>query len=72
MMFSRPEYRSEITLMIEELKKQDKTLEKRQLQARSSWWEPKILPDFMRRLRLNLVKQKPYVYQAQSHEINKK
>lgn len=69
-MFSRPPYCSDITLLIEDLKKQDKQLENRQLQARATWWEPKIVPEFMRRVLLAQVKQSPYVYQVAPQKNN--
>jgi hypothetical protein len=67
-MLGRPEYRSEITRFLDNLKKQDKYLEKKQQTARMTWWESKLTPDFIRRAFAVKVKQKPYVYQTKPNQ----
>jgi hypothetical protein len=67
-MLSRPEYRSEVTLFLSDLKKQDISLEEKQKKARATWWAPILFSEFSLRARQAQVTQKPYVYQVGEKE----
>jgi hypothetical protein len=63
--FYRPQYQSEITQFIAQLKTQDPTLEDRQRQGRELLWDKNIDRSAWQAFRTAEVAQKPYVYQTE-------
>lgn len=61
--FSRPQYVSEITQFINELKAKNPAMEEGQRQGRSLLWDKAIDRDASREFGAARVPQKPYVYQ---------
>jgi Tfp pilus assembly protein PilV len=64
--FRRPDYRSEATQFIAQLKAAKPTLEAEQRQGRSLLWDQVVDRMAWRGFRSAQVAQKPYVYQSQS------
>ena len=62
--FYRPQYRSDVTQFIEELKTKDPQIEAGQRQGRALLWERSIDRDAWKAYRAAQVAQKPYVYQT--------
>ena len=62
--FRRPDYNSEITNFISELKQRKPDLEAQQRAGRAIWWDKMVNLDAWREFRAAQVAQKPYVYQT--------
>jgi hypothetical protein len=62
--FRRPDYRSETTQFIEQLKTQKPDLEARQRQGRELLWDKTVDRIASAEYRAARVAQKPYVYQT--------
>ena len=62
--FRRPDYQSEITQFITQLKQQKPDLEVRQRQGRELLWDKPVDRQAWREYRAAQVPQKPYVYQT--------
>lgn len=61
--FYRPQYVSEITQFINELKAKNPAMEEGQRQGRSLLWDKAVDRDVSDEFRAARVAQKPYVYQ---------
>lgn len=69
MKFSKQDtrYESEFTRFLKDLKQKDPTLEQKQRDGRSIWWDKAPVDlDARRRAEESRVKQQPYVYQTKS------
>ncbi len=66
--FYRPQYKSDITQFIDELKAKTPGMEERQRQGRDLLWDKTIDRDIASELRAGRVAQKPYVYQTEGKE----
>lgn len=64
--FRRPDYRSEATQFIDQLKAAKPSLEAEQRQGRNLLWDKAIDRDFAAQAQQARVPQKPYVYQTDS------
>ena len=62
--FRRPDYRSDTTNFINDLKKQKPELEQQQLAGRALLWDKDISAEVWDDLRAGRVEQNPYVYQT--------
>ena len=62
--FRRPDYRSDTTNFINDLKKKNPELEAQQLQGRGLLWDKDVSAEVWQDLRAGQVEQKPYVYQT--------
>ncbi|MDR3371324.1 DUF3460 family protein [Rhodoferax sp.] len=62
-LFYRPQYKSEITQFITELKAKNPAMEEGQRQGRSLLWDKAVDRDAMSEFRAARVAQQPYVYQ---------
>ncbi|WP_295960828.1 DUF3460 family protein [Rhodoferax sp.] len=62
--FRRPDYTSETTQFIEQLKEKKPTLEAEQLAGRALLWEQKVDRSAQEEYREGRVAQNPYVYQT--------
>lgn len=62
--FSRKDYVSDITLLIEELKKQDPHLEAKQREGMRLLWDKNKVLENEKEFNADPVPQKPYVYQT--------
>ena len=62
--FRRPDYNSEITNFIEELKHKKPDLEAQQRAGRAIWWDKQVNREAWEEFRAAQVAQKPYVYQT--------
>jgi len=62
--FRRPDYKSETTQFIEQLKADKPTLEAEQFAGRSLLWDKTINRDAQADIAAGRVAQKPYVYSA--------
>lgn len=62
--FRRPDYNSEITRFLDELKQQKPGLEARQRQGRELLWDKAVDREAWRDFGAARVPQKPYVYQT--------
>jgi len=65
--FRRPDYRSEATQFLDQLKVSRPTLEEEQRKGRSLLWDKAIDRLALAGFRKAKVKQKPYVYQTENH-----
>lgn len=65
--FRRPDYRSDATQFIDQLKAERPTLEEEQRKGRSLLWDKAIDRLALMGFRKAKVQQKPYVYQTDSH-----
>ena len=65
--FRRPDYKSDTTLFIEQLKKEEPALVARQRQGLGLLWNKIIDRDAWAGYRRAKVAQKPYVYQTDNH-----
>ncbi|MBL8339121.1 MAG: DUF3460 family protein [Rhodoferax sp.] len=63
-LFRRPDYDSEITQFLTQLKQQKPGLEERQRQGRELLWDKQVDRTVWRDYRAAQVPQKPYVYQT--------
>jgi hypothetical protein len=62
--FRRPDYKSEMTLFIEQLKIDSPDLEARQRAARGIWWDKQVDRDAQSEWREARVPQRAYVYSS--------
>ena len=62
--FRRPDYRSDTTNFINDLKKQKPELEKQQFAGRGLLWDKDVNHEVWEDLRAGRVDQQPYVYQT--------
>ena len=62
--FRRPDYRSDVTQFIEQLKEQKPDLEAQQRAGRAIWWDKHLDRQAMAEWKDAGVPQKPYVYGA--------
>ena len=58
----RPDYRSDVTQFIEQLKTEKPDLEAQQRAGRSIWWDKHIDREAQQEWKAARVPQKPYVY----------
>ncbi|MFZ2739651.1 MAG: DUF3460 family protein [Burkholderiaceae bacterium] len=65
--FRRPDYQSETTLFIEQLKVQKPELEAQQRQGRELLWDRQVDRTALNDYRAAEVAQQPYVYQTGSN-----
>ncbi|ABM56854.1 DUF3460 family protein [Verminephrobacter eiseniae] len=65
--FRRPDYQSDTTQFINQLKARLPGLEKQQLAGRALLWDKNVDRQLWAELRAARVPQKPYVYQTDSH-----
>ena len=63
--FRRPDYQSDATLFLQQLKKDRPSLEAEQLQGRSLLWDKEQDRDLKKGYSEARVAQKPYVYQSE-------
>jgi hypothetical protein len=61
--FRRPDYKSEVTQFIEQLKAKEPDLEARQRAGRALLWDKHVDREAWSEFREGQVAQKPYVYQ---------
>ncbi len=62
--FRRPDYKSEATQFIDQLKASKPGLEAQQRQGRALLWDKALDRDAIQEIREGQVPQKPYVYQT--------
>jgi Protein of unknown function (DUF3460) len=60
--FRRPDYRSDVTQFIDQLKTQKPDLEAQQRAGRAIWWDKHLDREAIADWRASRVPQKPYVY----------
>ena len=60
--FRRPDYKSDVTQFIDQLKADQPDLEARQRAGRAIWWDKKVDREAQSEWREARVPQKPYVY----------
>ncbi|MDB5859627.1 MAG: hypothetical protein JWQ76_3316 [Ramlibacter sp.] len=60
--FRRPDYRSDVTQFIEQLKTEKPDLEAQQRAGRSIWWDKNLDREALAEWKEAGVPQKPYVY----------
>ncbi|RCX09761.1 DUF3460 family protein [Extensimonas vulgaris] len=64
-LFRRPDYESEVTQFLKQLKQQKPQLEEQQRAGRALLWDKKVDRSLWREYRAAAVPQKPYVYQTE-------
>jgi len=62
--FRRPDYQSDVTQFINQMKEQKPTVEAGQRYGRSLLWDKNVDRDLQSEFRAARVPQKPYVYQT--------
>ncbi|CAM4271660.1 DUF3460 domain-containing protein [Comamonas aquatilis] len=62
--FRRPDYRSDTTNFLNELKSKNPALAEQQVEGRSLLWDKDVNHEVWEDLRAGRVEQKPYVYQT--------
>ncbi len=62
--FRRPDYASDTTQFIDQLKAKNPALESEQRQGRALLWDKQLNRDEQKAFKEGLVAQKPYVYQT--------
>jgi hypothetical protein len=65
--FRRPDYKSDVTQFIDQLKANKPALDAEQQKGRSLLWDKVIDRLTLKGFRSAKVKQKPYVYQTDNH-----
>lgn len=60
--FRRPDYKSDATQLIDQLKAENPNLEAQQRARRAVWWDKDLDPQDLAAWREARVPQKPYVY----------
>jgi len=60
--FRRPDYQSDVTQFIDQLKAEKPDLEARQRAGRAIWWDKNLDREAQREWKEAKVPQKPYVY----------
>ncbi len=63
--FRRPDYNSDVTNFISELKQRKPDLEAQQRAGRAIWWDKQVNLEAWKEFREAQVAQKPYVYQTE-------
>jgi len=63
--FRRPDYNSEITNFISEMKQRKPDLEAQQRAGRAIWWDKQVNREAWDEFRAAQVRQKAYVYQTE-------
>ena len=66
--FRRPDYNSEITQFISDLKAKKPDLEAQQRAGRAIWWDKQVNREAWDEFRAAQVAQKPYVYQVDTKQ----
>ncbi|WP_027014745.1 DUF3460 family protein [Comamonas composti] len=64
--FRRPDYRSDTTNFINDLKKANPELDSQQQAGRALLWDKNVNAEVWEDLRAGRVEQKPYVYQTKA------
>ena len=64
-LFCRPDYESDVTQFLQQLKQQKPELEAQQRAGRALLWDKKVDRRLWREYRAAAVPQKPYVYQTE-------
>ena len=64
--FRRPDYKSEISLFIDDLKAKKPDLELQQRAGRAIWWDKQVNREAWDEFRAAQVRQKAYVYQTET------
>ena len=65
-LFRRPDYESDATQFIKQLKAQTPELEAQQRQGRALLWDKQVDREAQAQFKAGRVAQKPYVYQTQA------
>lgn len=65
--FRRPDYTSDVTQFIEQMKERKPDLEAQQRAGRSLLWDKQVDRAAWKEYREAQVAQKPYVYQTETH-----
>jgi hypothetical protein len=65
-LFRRPDYESDTTQFINQLKKQNAELSAQQRQGRALLWDKQVDREAQAEFKAARVAQKPYVYQTQA------
>ncbi len=60
--FRRPDYQSDATQFIEQLKREKPELDRQQQEGRALLWDKSVDRELWKELRAGRVAQKPYVY----------
>jgi hypothetical protein len=63
--FRRPDYNSDVTQFISDLKQKKPDLEAQQRAGRAIWWDKQVNREAWDEFRAAQVAQKPYVYQTE-------
>lgn len=63
--FQRPDYQSEATQFLQQLKQQKPQLQAQQVQGRALLWDKQVDRDIWAQYQAARVAQKPYVYMTQ-------
>jgi hypothetical protein len=66
--FRRPDYKSDVTNFIDELKHRKPDLEAQQRAGRAIWWDKQVNREAWEEFRAAQVRQKPYVYQTETRQ----
>lgn len=64
--FQRPDYQSEATQFLQQLKQQKPQLQAQQVQGRALLWDKQVDRDVWAEYQAARVAQKPYVYMTQA------
>ncbi|MEY2771748.1 MAG: hypothetical protein RIQ38_2167 [Pseudomonadota bacterium] len=64
--FRRPDYQSDATQFIEQLKREKPELDRQQQEGRALLWDKSVDRELWKELRAGRVAQKPYVYQTKA------
>jgi hypothetical protein len=64
--FARPDYKSDTTQFLEQMRVQKPDLEARQLAGRALLWDKQVDSDIWQDYSAGRVEQKPYVYQTKA------
>lgn len=64
--FARPDYKSDTTQFLEQLRAQRPELEAQQREGRALLWDREVDSEIWQEYRAGRVAQKPYVYQSNS------
>ncbi len=64
--FRRPDYQSDATQFIEQLKLEKPELDRQQQEGRALLWDKSVDRELWKELRAGRVAQKPYVYQTKA------
>lgn len=59
-----PQYESDLTRFIRELKAKQPDLERKQREGRAIWWDKELDPEQLKHWQESKVPQQPYVYQT--------